>query len=59
MKIKPEIHIQTIRICSQETEMGYEIEKCVKFKMVSKSKVGDRSWGRLEGSLFNVYYTEM
>ena len=25
----------------------------------SKSKVGDRSWGRPEGSLFNSYYTEM
>ena len=28
-------------------------------KFNSKSKTGDRSRGRLEGSLFNSYYTEV
>ena len=33
-------------------------KKLIEF-IVSKSKVGDSSWGQSEGSLFNNYYTKV
>ena len=38
---------------------NYNLNEQVITNIIHLKKVGDRSLGRLEGSLFNSYYTEM
>ena len=58
MKLHHPLHLNVVAI--EKGAFGSSSTKFANFTFTyKKSKVGDRSRGRPEGSLFNSYYTEV